>query len=269
MAYEKGIPVLAPENAKDPNFIKDLANMEPDLCITAAYGNYLPKAFLEIPKFGTINIHPSLLPLYRGAAPVQRCIENGDKETGVSLLYTVREMDAGPIVAQEKFELNSEIKSDELLEKSFKAGARLLIKNLNALFSNKIQPTEQDHAKASHAPKINAHESYLDYHKNAEQLHNKVRAFTPWPSAKLRLEIENQLIECKIIKTNVTENHTQLKPGEIFIDKNSLKLCCNDNKLLEILEIQPAGKKILNARDFINGMKSKKVTVKSVAESIK
>jgi methionyl-tRNA formyltransferase len=257
LALENGIPVLTPQTAKDPQFLSDLAVMEPDLCVTAAYGNYLPANFLKIPKFGTINIHPSLLPLYRGAAPVQRCIENGDKQTGVTLLYTVQAMDAGPLIASQIYDLDDKIKAPELLTHLFQVGAELLVKNLNRIFQGNAIPVEQKHEKASHAKKIMVEEGQLDFMLPADVLHNKVRAFAGWPGTKTTLTLDSTPIECKIVTTEVSENLRNLNPLEIFLEKDSVDICCGDNKILKIKEIQPVGKKVLTAKDFQNGIRSK------------
>ena len=256
-ALANGIPVLTPQTAKESQFLSDLAALEPDLCVTAAYGNYLPEKFLHLPKYGTVNIHPSLLPLYRGAAPVQRTLENGDKVTGVTLLYTVQAMDAGPIIASQSYPLDDEIKAPELLKTLFNLGAEILVKNLNLIFRGDFVPIEQKHEDATHAKKISMTESFLDFTKQATILHHKVRAFAGWPGTKAVFEIDSKVIECKIVSTEVSENLRNLKPFEAFFDKNSIDICCGDNKILKIKEIQPSGKKVLSAKDFQNGLKEK------------
>ena len=256
-AQTHGIPVLTPKNAKDAEFLSDLAALEPDLCVTAAYGNYLPANFLAIPKYGTVNIHPSLLPLYRGAAPVQRSIENGDKVTGVSLLYTVQAMDAGPIIASQNYFLDNEVKAPELLAILFNLGAEILIKNLNLIFSGNFLGVEQKHTEATHAKKINITESLLDFNVQAIALHNKVRAFAGWPGTKVVFSIDEKPIECKVVTTEVSDNDINLKPFEVLCNKNSIDIGCGDNKILKIKEIQPSGKKILSAKEFQNGLKTK------------
>lgn len=256
-ALEKGIPVLTPENAKDPTFIADLEHLKPDLCITAAYGNYLPKNFLSIPKFGTLNIHPSLLPLYRGAAPVQRTIENGDKLTGVSILLSVAAMDAGPLLAQEKMSLDLEIKAPELLNILFEKGAHLLAKSLSNYFAQSVSLIEQNHELATKADKIKPEEGLLDFSLPALKIHNKVRAFAGWPGTKAKFLINSDNVEIKIISTKISENSLNLKFGEISFAQNSLFICCGDLNLLEVTELQLLGKKVVTTKDFLNGMKGK------------
>ncbi|APJ02859.1 methionyl-tRNA formyltransferase [Silvanigrella aquatica] len=257
LALSHGIPVLTPQTAKDQEFINDLKILQPDLCITAAYGNYLPKDFLSIPKYGTLNIHPSLLPLYRGAAPVQRCLENGDSITGVSLLLSVAAMDAGPLVAQEKFDLNHEIKAPDLLNVLFEKGAHLLVKSLPKYFLNPQQIVEQDHSKATKADKIKPEEGILNFSLPALALHNKVRAFAGWPGTKSSFSLNGDIVDLKIIATQVSPNSFHLEKGEILFTQNALCVCCGDNEILEILEMQLPGKKAVSAKDFQNGVKGK------------
>ena len=259
LALEKGIPVLTPQSAKEEEFLNDLSSLEPDLCITAAYGNYLPKRFLSIPKFGTVNIHPSLLPLC--AAPVQRCIQNGDKVTGVTLLHTVSQMDAGPILFQEKYDLNNFIKSEELLNILFKMGSHLLIKNLRSILQNDVVKIDQNEDEATHASKIDISESVLDFTQTALSLHNKVRAFSSWPCTRVKFKIDSQCVECKLITTEVEENLNSLKTNEILLNKESIDICCGDNKILKILEIQPTGKKVMLAKDFQNGIRVRPISL--------
>jgi methionyl-tRNA formyltransferase len=263
-ALELGIPILTPQSAKDINFLNDLAALEPDLCITAAYGNYLPTAFLNIPKYGTVNIHPSLLPLYRGAAPVQRCLENGDQVTGVTVLYTVKEMDAGPIIAVKKYELNNEIKAPELLNTLFTLGTELLIANIKNIFSPSFSPIEQDNSCVTHAKKILPEEGLLDFTQPAIKLHNKVRAFAGWPGSKCTFEIEGKILECKIITTEIGEKKVTMSNGDVYLEKDSINVCCGDGHIIKIQEIQPAGKKVQLAKDFINGLKTKSLKILNV-----
>lgn len=157
LAESKDLLLFTPPNAKDEEFLKSMAAVEPDLMITAAYGCFLPKRFLEIPKYGTLNIHPSLLPLYRGAAPVQRCLEAGDDVTGVSVAFTVLKMDSGPIIRQVRRNLDGSEQAPELLLELFETGTRLLLDALPSVWdgSCKNDLIEQEHSAATEAPKLN------------------------------------------------------------------------------------------------------------------
>ncbi|KAL4602012.1 hypothetical protein ACB092_10G022800 [Castanea dentata] len=167
--------IFTPEKAGEDMFLSNLKALQPELCITAAYGNILPRKFLNIPPLGTVNIHPSLLPLYRGAAPVQRALQDGVKETGVSLAFTVRALDAGPVIACERLEVDDQIKAPDLLEFLFSKGSELLIHELPSILdgSAKVKAKPQDDSKATLAPKITPEESWLYFDKEALVLHNK------------------------------------------------------------------------------------------------
>lgn len=156
LAEAEGLRLFTPPNAKDEQFLTDLASCEPDLMITAAYGCFLPRRFLDMPKFGTLNIHPSLLPLFRGAAPVQRCLEAGDEVTGVSVAFTVLKMDSGPILRQVHRPLTGDEQAPELLEELFETGTEQLLDALPSVWdgSYKEAQWEQDHDCATEAPKL-------------------------------------------------------------------------------------------------------------------
>ncbi|XP_066306800.1 uncharacterized protein [Miscanthus floridulus] len=178
LALDRGFPeelIFTPERARDESFLSALKEVEPDVCITAAYGNILPQKFLDIPSCSTVNIHPSLLPLYRGAAPVQRALQDGVAETGVSLAYTVRALDAGPMIACERFSVDECIKAPELLSMLFDLGSKLLINELPSILdgSAKEKAQPQDDSKATLAPKLNSEESWLSFDQEAKVLHNK------------------------------------------------------------------------------------------------
>jgi methionyl-tRNA formyltransferase len=158
-------------------FLSHLESLQPDLCITAAYGNILPSRFLAIPRLGTLNIHPSLLPRFRGAAPVNRCLENGDSETGVSLAFTVLACDAGPILAQEKVQLCGDEQAPQLLRALFELGSKILIENLPVIWSGQAEElaSAQRDEDVTYAPKMERADGELDFSLPASKLHNKVR----------------------------------------------------------------------------------------------
>lgn len=261
LALELGIPVLTPHSAKEEDFLESIAKLNPDLCLTAAYGNFLPKRFLDIPKFGTLNIHPSLLPLYRGASPVQRSLENGDAFTGVTLLFSILEMDAGPIFLQEKMSIDENIKASDLLRMLFLKGGELFIRNFNKIFTKNFTPVEQDTAKATYAKKLSKEEGVLDFHQSAIICHNKIRAFDIWPKTTGKFWIDDVPKELKIITTEVAENTHNQKEKDIFINHitQTIDVCCGDNQILRIKELQEPGKRIMTAREYTNGLHGRKL----------
>lgn len=258
LATSRNIEVVTPESARDEVFLQMLEKLQPDLCITAAYGNVLPERFLAIPKFGTLNIHPSLLPLYRGAAPVQRAVEDGVSETGVTILYTVKAMDAGPVVFQERTKLDLQTKAPELLAQLFERGAHLLVEGLPRFFERKVNAVEQDASKATHAKKLSPEEGKLDFNDGALKLHNKVRAFAGWPGTRALFEYDGARQEVKVLTTRAgTDERSPRK--EIALEKDALVAVCGDGRALEIVELQAPGKRAMAARDFWNGLKTKRV----------
>lgn len=261
--------IFVPEKATDKQFLEKLTQLEPDLCITAAYGNYLPTSFLSIPKFGTLNIHPSLLPRYRGAAPVQRALEDGLSETGVSVLYTVKEMDAGPVLAQKKVQVPEDIQSPELLTQLFEIGTNILIECLDDVWSGKAPDIaiQQDCTQATHAPKLLKDEGLLNFKWSARTCHNKVRAFAGWPGTWADFEMisldqnSKEDIRLKIMKTRVIENCVDEFPqdpvGTVELTASSMTIKCGENSRLEVLQVQAPGRKAVKTRDFLNGLKGR------------
>lgn len=262
--------IFTPERAGEEMFLADLRALKPDLCVTAAYGNILPKRFLEIPQHGTVNVHPSLLPLYRGAAPVQRALQDGVKVTGVSVAFTVYALDAGPIIAAESMEIDDSIKAPELLATLFNRGTHLLLHELPSILNGSAAESaqEQAHSLASLAPKVSVEESWLCFDQPALMLHNKVRAFAGWPGTRTKVQISNgdgngvddsQILEIKIVTTKVGSKFYQGNEATITFDLDALIFCCGGGSTLEVLELQPPGKRIMSAQDFWNGLRGRKL----------
>ncbi|GAX75937.1 hypothetical protein CEUSTIGMA_g3380.t1 [Chlamydomonas eustigma] len=219
--------ILCPTSAKEESFLSTLRDLQPDLCITAAYGNMLPQSFLDIPQLGTLNIHPSLLPKFRGAAPVQRAVQAGVDETGVSVAYTVLRCDAGPVLAQEKIAMDPDIMAPELLSQLFRLGTQLLIRNLPAVYEGRglELATPQDEAAMVHAAKLTKEESNLDFTScSATALHNKVRAFAGWPGTTAYITLEEEstgkrevqkikICSTRIVERSCSENHVEVPPS--------------------------------------------------------
>uniref|UniRef100_A0A0E0C6C6 methionyl-tRNA formyltransferase n=1 Tax=Oryza meridionalis TaxID=40149 RepID=A0A0E0C6C6_9ORYZ len=247
LALDRGFPgdlIFTPERAGE--------EVRPELCITAAYGNILPQRFLDIPPYGTVNIHPSLLPLYRGAAPVQRALQDGVEETGVSLAYTVRALDAGPVIASEKFAVDEYIKAPELLAILFNLGSKLLLHELPSILDGtaKEKAKPQDDSKITHAPKLNSDESWLSFNQEAKLLHNKL----------VNQNGEPDVLEIKVISTKACASCDKTGDGnEVLFSGNSLLIPCGGSSCLEVVELQLPGKKVTTARDFWNGLRGQRL----------
>jgi methionyl-tRNA formyltransferase len=268
--------LLTPASARDEKFLAMLSEIKPDLCITAAYGNFLPQHFLDIPRLGTLNIHPSLLPHFRGAAPVPRALEAGVSETGVSIAFTELKMDSGPILAQPRVALSGSEHAPELLESLFDLGTDTLISLLPSVFSGDAarSASPQNHEHASHAPKLSKEEGRLTFVENAVIVHNKVRAFAGWPGTWAEFEIDRgddkgiEPIQLKILETKVTRSAGGMCLGvhdvRISEDGNGLAVTCDDGSALMITSVQPSGKNPMAARSFWNGLRGKPLGRKRV-----
>lgn len=254
------IPVLSPEKANEKEFLDQLRDdIQPDLCITAAYGQYLPKRFLQTPKLGTVNIHPSLLPKWRGASPVQRSLEHGDNPIGVSVLYTVSKMDAGPIIAQETYECNDEENATILLPKLFHIGTSLLLDRLSGIFNGDITfdtANPQDESKATNAALIHSSEAEVQpWQDSAETILNKMRGFSMWPQTFVYMQVgDREPIKVKLLNARLDGTTTPTDLVESGPTKSSgLRLVCYDGSVLEIIQLCPATRKPCPSRDFQNG----------------
>lgn len=267
--------VLTPSSARDQDFLAALADIKPDLCITAAYGNFLPQKFLDIPCHGTLNIHPSLLPLFRGAAPVPRALEAGVSETGVSVAFTALKMDSGPIVMQKRVALDGSEQAPELLQTLFDMGSDALIESLPSVFSGSAWElaTPQDDAAATDADKLSKDEARLAFVESANIVHNKVRAFAGWPGTWGDFIVtdeatgKEEAVRLKIIHSRVVRAQGGMCLGvhDVALTKDGeLGIVCDDGSVLAVSSVQPPGKKIMSATAFWNGLRGKALGRKRV-----
>lgn len=276
-AQELCIPhIMAPEKANDPDFLDQLEHViRPDLCITAAYGQYLPKRFLQTPVHGTVNLHPSLLPRWRGASPVQRSLQAGDNPLGVTVLYTVSKMDAGPVIAQESMYIDENDTATTVLPDLFQIGTKLLLDKLPDILSGKIclqndsSVVVQDESQVVLAKRIDSSEAeFRVWEESAVTCHNRLRGFHMWPQAYLWLQVGDraEAVKVKVTQTRVVApdattataaltavvaptNVVQLGPTK----QSGLYVVCFDGSVLELVTVQPATRKAFPARDFQNG----------------
>jgi len=257
LAEQEGLPLLTPPNAKDEDFLATLEAMQPDLCVTAAYGCFLPQRFLSLPAHGTLNIHPSLLPLYRGAAPLQRCLEAGDEVGGVTVLFTELKMDAGPILRQVERPLTGDEQAPELLTELFETGTQLLVDALPSVWdgSCRAQLVAQDDALATKAAKLTQDEAELRLDAmGARTLHNRVRAFAGWPGTWVKLSIGGaEPVRAKVLNTRVGAS-TAPPTRCLAIEGDALQAVCADGSVLEVTRLTLPGKKPVEAKAFWNGL---------------
>lgn len=249
IAQKYNIPVFQPK--KIASFASKILELKPDLIVVAAYSQIIPKSILDIPKYGCVNVHGSLLPKYRGAACIQAPILAGDKESGVTIIQMDKGLDTGPILAQKSIKIQKEWTAGALFSKISTLGAEILIPALKQYLEGKIKPMPQDPSQASYVGKISKRDGRIDWSKPAEHIERLVRAMNPWPGAYAKKQKNNKTI--KIIKVeSETLKINQYKAGELFLYENKLAVQCGRNALA-IKKLQLEGKKILDAKNFLQG----------------
>jgi len=261
-AEENNLKILQPEKIADPEQCRRIKELTPDLIILTAYGQIIPKEILGIPKYGALNVHPSLLPKYRGASPIQAAILN-EQETGVTIILMDEEMDHGPIISNLKSQIsNPKITYRELSEKLANLGAELLIKTLPDWISGKIKAGPQDHVKATFCKIIKKEDGKIDWNKSAEEIEKQIRTYAAWPTAYAEiLNPKSQILnKLKILNAEIQNKNTEHKIGEVFLDENKpacrrgRNLCVQTGDGILILkQVQSEGKKPMPIKDFLNG----------------
>lgn len=247
VAVAAGIPVFQPENFREDASVEALRALQPDICAVVAYGRILPQKVLDVPKYGCINIHASLLPKYRGSAPYQWAVLDGLTETGVTAMYLTREMDAGDIIDVSKTPIGENETAGELLDHLAVLGAELLSRTLTRFERGKVPATSQDESGVSYAPMLDKSMCPIDWTKTAQQVHNHVRGLHPWPVATMELQGKT----FKVHATRVVEGSG--KPGEILgLTKTGLRIACGEGAV-EIISLQAEGGKRMAAPDYFRG----------------
>ena len=249
-ALKHGLNILQPTNLKSPEFQAELRALAADLQIVVAF-RMLPEAVWNMPPIGTFNLHASLLPNYRGAAPINWAIINGEKETGITTFFLKHEIDTGSIIFQEKVKILPEDDLGSLYEKLMERGANLVLKTVEAIAADVVVALPQDETKAQHhAPKIFKETGEIDWGNSAEAIHNLIRGLSPYPAAWTTLQGKN----CKIFKSKVDSDSGKVKAiGEFFTDGKSFLKFQSGAGMLEILELQLEGKKRMKVDDFLRG----------------
>lgn len=249
-ALEHGFEVYQPLKVKDQEVIEQLQSFNPDLIVVAAFGQFLPKAILEMPKYGCINVHASLLPKYRGAAPIQYAIIKGEKESGVTIMQMDIGMDTGDMLSKVVVPIGEETTMGELHDALMNAGAELLLTTIDGLESGTVEAVPQNNDEATYATLLDRSMERIDWNKSAAEVHNLIRGFNPAPSTYTKLPNGKSL---KLWCSRVTGEAAAAAPGTVVqVTKKSFKVACGDG-VLEILEVQPESKKRMPAQVFING----------------
>ena len=249
LAMAHGLPVLQPDSVQEGNFVTTLSHLQPDLLVVVAYGRILPEAVLALAPLGAINVHASLLPKYRGAAPVQWAILNGDAESGVTIMQLDRGMDTGPMLLAARETIQPHDTAGTLAERLAKLGAQTLVRTIAGLKKGEIRPEEQDHSQASYAPMLTKAQGHVDWTLSAARLHCQIRGLDPWPSAYGFLEG----VRYRFFVPECVGKKSSEAPGTICrADQSGLFIATGDG-ILCLHEIQPEGKKRMPVAACLHG----------------
>lgn len=249
LALKYGLPVYQPVKARDEEFVNILRKLNPDLIVVVAFGQILSKSILDIPKLGCVNVHVSLLPKYRGAAPINWVIINGEQKTGVTTMYMDEGLDTGDMILTSEFDLDNEITAGELHDKMAVIGAKTLKETIELIEKGEAPRIPQNHDEFTYAPIMNKSLGNIDWNKSAKDIHNLVRGVNPWPSAYTTYNDATM----KIWKTEVLNENSNKKPGTILsVDKDGIRVSTKDNVIL-VKEIQMPGKKKVLVSEYIKG----------------
>ncbi len=265
LALEHNIPVLQPIKARDEDFISELEKYKAEIIVVAAYGQILPESIIDMPKFGCVNVHTSLLPKYRGASPIQWAIMNGDKETGVTIMHMDASLDTGDVIIQEEIIIDKKETADSLHDKLAICGGSLVLEAIKLIEKGSAPSVKQDDSKASYVKLIDKSEGNIDFADPAVVIERKIRGLNPWPSAYTFLKGQN----LKVWQADVIEEDEEVMevagkqagPGEIIEISDNGLIVKTGQGYLKLLEIQLAGKKRMKVDDFLRGNKVEKGTI--------
>lgn len=249
LAKELGLTTFQPPSLKNPQIIHQFSEMKPDIIVVVAYGKFLPKGLIDLPKSGTVNVHPSLLPKYRGPAPINWAIINGDHMTGVSTMFLSEKMDAGDILLQENVDISDTDTAETLSEKCAKLGAELLIETLCQLRDHHLVAHPQHHDKVTLAPILKKEDGHIDWRLPAKQLRNRIRGLQPWPGSFTYLNGKLLKIFSAIVEPEMPGD----KPGTITAIDGDAIIVATGHGHLALTELQLEGKSRMGVADFLKG----------------
>lgn len=249
VALAAGLPIYQPESMRDPASLDMLRALQPDVLAVVAYGKLLPDEMLALPTYGAVNVHGSLLPHYRGAAPIQWAVLNGDLETGVSTMYLSHDMDAGDVIFTQKTSIGEQETAGELFDRLAVMGAELLVKTLRAIDSGEAPRMAQDHSKATYTKPLTKEMCPIDWSRSPREIIKHVCGLAPWPVATA--ELQGTIF--KIFRVEA-DAEVQAEPGTIVsADKHGIRIACGNHESVRILELQAPGKKRMDAADYLRG----------------
>jgi len=247
------VPVYQPVKASDPDFYPELKQYDADLFVVVAYGEIIKEELLNMPKLGCINVHASLLPKYRGAAPIQWCLINGEIETGVTIMHMAKKMDAGDIIRQIKVRIPQNMTAGELHDLLLEEGKKVLYQVITEFEKGKVKAFPQDHEQATFSPKVELEDCEVDWSRPAYELHNLIRGVTPIPGAWCRVELKGKQKRMKILQSRVVMGYSD-EPGKLLMfGKEGMIVSCGDESL-RIIQLQIEGKKPVSAEEFANAI---------------
>ena len=250
LSVERRLPVFQPDRLKPPDVAETLRAWRPDLGVVAAYGRIIPEHLLTIPRFGMINVHASLLPKYRGAAPVHRAVINGDRETGVTIMRVVKELDAGGMFAKVTRPIDPDETSDVVESELAEIGADLLVTVVDQIAAGNAQEEPQDDAQATYAPRLTKEEGLVDWTQSATHIHNQIRGLYPWPHAYTYLNGQRLIL---LRSAMLTSGGVDRVPGTIVeVTSDAIHVATGDAEL-RIVEVQPEGRRAMHVHDFVLG----------------
>ncbi|MCI7741453.1 MAG: methionyl-tRNA formyltransferase [Clostridiales bacterium] len=250
LALANHIPVYQPEKMRDGTALDQIRALAPDILVVVAYGRILPDDILAVPKYGAVNVHASLLPKYRGSAPIQWAVLNGDRTTGVSTMYLAHEMDTGDVIYTEETEIGEYETSGELFDRLKELGAGLLVKTLRDIEAGCAPRTPQDHSRASYVTMLDKSLSPIDWNNSPRAVLKHIYGLQPWPVATM--ELEGAVY--RVFAAAYTENHSDKAPGSLVsAGKEGIEIACAGGETLRITELQAPGKKRMSAADFLRG----------------
>lgn len=254
LALKHGLPVFQPEKMRDGTALGILQDLKPDILVVVAYGRILPDEMLAVPQYGAVNVHGSLLPKYRGAAPIQWAVLNGDTISGVTTMYLAHDMDAGDIIYKAETEIGEFETAGELFDRLMDMGAELLIKTLRDIEAGAAPRTPQDPAEASYVKMLDKSICPIDWNKTPREIVKHIYGLQPWPVATMELEGKT----FRVFGADYTERRTDKAPGSIVrADEEGIAMACADGQCLLITELQAPGKKRMKAADFLRGHRLK------------
>jgi len=249
-ALRLGLPVIQPPKIRDNEELRtQLLRLNPDVIVVVGYGHLIPQWMIDLPRYGNLNLHASLLPKYRGAAPIQWAIAAGESVTGVTTMRIDAGLDTGDILLQRDMPIEPDDTAETLAPRLALLGAGLMIETLRGLEAGRIRPRQQDHSQATLAPILNREDGVIDFQRPATEIRNRLRGFQPWPGAMTTFRGRS----LQLRSARPAPATAQAAPGEIRVDRDRVLVGCGQKTALELLEVQPEGKKRMPVRDFING----------------